>query len=114
MYIATEMRQKNDITNTQNAENQHVTQVSSINLINTHTMKTLEELLELMNEVIKRDLITGRKEWFFHYSGHVQKISVAFHYGGWKRDSDPTSRMDTDLKDTNSIQEAYWFIVNRK
>ncbi len=55
MYIATDMRQKNDITNTQNAENQHVTQVSSINLINTGTMitkKHLKNLVSITNDSI--------------------------------------------------------------
>ena len=106
------MRQKNDITNTQHAENQHVTQVSSINLINTSTMKTLGELLELINEKIRMDLMTGRKQWFFRYSGHVQKTSVDFYLGGWSK-NDISESVDINLNDPNSIQEGYWFIKNR-
>jgi len=47
------MRQKNDITNTQNAENQHVTQVSSINLINTGTMKKHTETVKMLLEILE-------------------------------------------------------------
>ncbi len=75
-------------------------------------MKTLTELLEMINEKIRMDLMRDRNQWFFRYSGHVQKMDVDFYLGGWKK-GETSERIDINLNDPNSIQEGYWFIKNR-
>jgi len=74
-------------------------------------MKTQQELFELLSEVVIDDKATGRKRWFFDYSGHVDKLSIRYYQFGWGTDE---RHQDCDVKLTvEGVQEAYWFINNR-
>jgi hypothetical protein len=74
-------------------------------------MKTQQDLFNLLSETVLEDKATGRKRWFFSYSGHVNKLSITYYEFGWGTEE---RHVDCDVKLTvEGVQEAYWFIKNR-
>ena len=75
--------------------------------------------MELVSEAIVAN--ADRKklsnaDMFIEYSPHVNQLSIRFYMTGWKKDAD-SALCDTCrvyLGTPENIQEAYWFIHNRK
>lgn len=74
-------------------------------------MKTQQDLFELLSEVVLEDKATGKKRWFFSYSGHVNNLSITYYEFGW---GEKERYKECIIKLTvEGVQEAYWFIKNR-
>ncbi len=75
-------------------------------------MKTLAELFEIIGQAVSensRDYHT----WFINYSGHVNSLSIYFHFTGWcSKNSDTAAKLEVKL-DEDGIQAAYWFIKTK-
>lgn len=81
-------------------------------------MKTIQELMELVNQAIisnaDKNQLTN-SQLFIDYSPHINQLSMRFYMTGWKRDNEaPSDACRVNLSIPEEIQEAYWFIYNRK
>lgn len=80
-------------------------------------MKTIQELMELVNQAIianaNKDKVSNA-DMFIRYSAHVNTLSMQFYMTGWKQDSPHFESCEVNLSLPSEIQEAYWFIHNRK
>lgn len=82
-------------------------------------MKTIQELMELVNQTIIANASIDKvssSDMFIRYSPHVNRISMQFYLTGWKQNMDSANidSCDVSLHSQDDIQEAYWFIHNRK
>lgn len=73
-------------------------------------MKTLAELFELVAVAVERNNMYTQ-DWFFDYSGHVNKLSIRYYLTGWHSESKADS-VDFYLTE-EGIQGAYWFIKSK-
>ena len=73
-------------------------------------MKTLNDLMKLQVQAIESSK-NSSEDWFFRYSGHVNKMEIHYYFMGWKVDGHSDS---TEQKlDEEGIQALYWFIKTR-
>lgn len=73
--------------------------------------------MELVSEAIVANADrtkVSNAEMFIEYSPHVNELSVRFFMTGWKKDGAHCDTCKAYLGIPEGIQEAYWFIHNRK
>lgn len=79
---------------------------------NLYIMKTLTELFEIIGKAVSENRGDCRT-WFVNYSGHVNKLSIHYHFTGWSISTcDVKDELDVNL-DEDGIQAAYWFIKTK-
>lgn len=83
-------------------------------------MKTINDVLLLINQAIQNNQATYDKElrpqWFLHYHGHVNQITVDYYLTGWERGEESSALKDScriNLQYDEQVQELYWFVKNR-
>ncbi len=76
-------------------------------------MKTIKDLFELVGKATEQNGKTYN-QWFFDFSGHVNKMKVEYFPTGWKENYAPTisEKIDQVLNE-EGIQALYWFIKTR-
>jgi hypothetical protein len=80
-------------------------------------MKDLQDLMSLITKCLEQNnSIHNNSQWFVSFSGHVNRLDVAYYQGGWelctKHGRAGGDSCDVTL-DEDGIQEAFWFITNR-
>ncbi len=80
------------------------------NETNLFIMKTLNDLMKLQAEAIESSKYS-LEDWFFSFSGHVNKMKINYYFTGWKSDGHSDSIEQTLNKE--GIQALYWFIKTR-
>jgi len=76
-------------------------------------MKTLTDIMELITEAVQQN--TKYNDWFFDFSGHVNKLCIRYYNTGWENDKEGKHcvRCSIRLNNEEQIQEAYWFIKTK-
>jgi len=74
-------------------------------------MKTLKDLFEIM-AIATEENVKSTSDWFFDYSGHVNKLSISYYLCGWKLEDAFVQRVSFELTE-DGIQGAYYFIKTR-
>ncbi len=76
-------------------------------------MKTLTDIMKLITEAVQQN--TKYNDWFFDFSGHVNKLCIRYYKTGWENDKDGNfcERCSIKLNNEEQIQEAYWFIKTK-
>ncbi len=77
-------------------------------------MKTLTDLTQLMTRAMQQNSEYSN-DWFFNFSGHVNKLDIKYYLTGWDMDkkSHHCEWCKIDLNNEEQIQEAYWFIKTK-
>ena len=81
-------------------------------------MKNLQDLISLTAKCLEQSIsTTNHAEWFISFSGHVNRLDITYHQGGWELSTKDGKQLGGDkcdvTLDESGIQEAYWFITNR-
>jgi len=76
-------------------------------------MKTLTDIMKLITEAVQQN--TKYNNWFFDFSGHVDKLDIRYYKTGWENDKDSKhcERCAIRLNNEEQIQEAYWFVKTK-
>lgn len=75
-------------------------------------MKTLKDLFELVATATEQNGDTYN-QWFFNFSGHVNKMSVTYYHTGWQRNGGGRPDEIDQTLNEDGIQALYWFIKTR-